>query len=388
MLVVVALVTIVPAQITAATAAPVVPAPAPAIQAGPSAPVRAARDVYYLVLDRYGSDRALNLRFGVQNDLTPWLSEHGFRVLPDSHANYVKTSMSLASTLNMTHLTDLAAGMGADSADHKPIFKMLQDSAVVRQFKELGYRYLHIGSFYGETRTDSAADRNLYVGGPSDFGATLFDTTALPRVLERLHFGQVKLPYERAYENGNVRLERAPIRPRRPGSQARDRALPPAAPAVRVRRGRELHQPRCGPAHPRAGAVRGPAPLDERAADVVDRVDPGAARGPAADRHRPGRRRARIPFRYQRDTVNFDWSTATPDELVEKYGILNAWYVPGGVDPGLYDSMTSVNTFPTLFSGYFGLDVPRLEDREFTSAGTNRPYDLTEITERLDAAGD
>jgi hypothetical protein len=94
------------------------------------------------------------------------------------------------------------------------------------------------------------------------------------------------------------------------------------------------------------------------------------------------------PRPYDRDTVNFDWSTATPDELVEKYGILNAWYVPDGTDPGLYDSMTSVNTFPTLFSGYFGLDVPRLGDREFTSAGKNRPYDLNEITKRLDAAGD
>ena len=93
------------------------------------------------------------------------------------------------------------------------------------------------------------------------------------------------------------------------------------------------------------------------------------------------------PLRYNSDTVNFDWSTATPDELEEKYGILNAWYVPGGVDIGLYDAMTSVNTFPSLLSGYFGLDVPRLEDREFTSAGKNRPYDLTEITEQLRSSG-
>ena len=162
LLVAVALVTIVPAQITAATAAP---APAPAIEAGPSAPTRAARDVYYLVLDRYGSDRALSLRFGVENDITPWLADHGFRVLSDSHANYVKTSMSIASTLNMTHLTDLAARMGKDSPDHRPLFNMLQDSAVVRQFKELGYRYLHIGSYYSETRTDAAADRNLSSAG-------------------------------------------------------------------------------------------------------------------------------------------------------------------------------------------------------------------------------
>ena len=386
-LVVVALVTIVPAQIMAATAAPVVPAPAPAIQAGPSAPVRAARDVYYLVLDRYGSDRALNLRFGVQNDLTPWLSEHGFRVLTDSHANYVKTSMSLASTLNMTHLTDLAAGMGADSADHKPIFKMLQDSAVVRQFKELGYRYLHIGSFYGETRTDSAADRNLYVGGPSDFGATLFDTTALPRVLERLHLGQVKLPYERAYENGTFGWNALRSVRDAPGPKlVIAHFLLPHPPYVFAEDGSFISH---------GAAQRIPEP--ERFAGQLHWTNEQLMSWIESIQALPEDRQPIViiqadegpyPVRYQRDTVNFDWSTATPDELVEKYGILNAWYVPGGVDPGLDDSMTSVNTFPTLFSGYFGLDVPRLEDREFTSAGTNRPYDLTEITERLDAAGD
>ena len=239
---------------------PVVPAPAPAIQAGPSAPVRAARDVYYLVLDRYGSDRALNLRFGVQNDLTPWLSEHGFRVLPDSHANYVKTSMSLASTLNMTHLTALAAGMGADSADHKPIFKMLQDSAVVRQLKELGYRYLHIGSFYGETRTDSGCGPQPVRGWAVDFGATLFDTTALPRVLERLHLAQDKLPYERAYENGTFGWNALRSVRDAPGPKlVIAHFLLPHPPYVFAEDGSFIDH---GAAQhiPGAGAVRGPAP--------------------------------------------------------------------------------------------------------------------------------
>jgi hypothetical protein len=91
------------------------------------------------------------------------------------------------------------------------------------------------------------------------------------------------------------------------------------------------------------------------------------------------------PLPFQHDTVRYDWSTATPAELQMKYGILNAWYVPDGLDPGLYDSMTSVNTFPVLLSGYFGLDVARLEDREYTSLGKLRPWDLTDVTERLDS---
>ena len=37
---------------------------------------------------------------------------------------------------------------------------------------------------------------------------------------------------------------------------------------------------------------------------------------------------------------------------------MNAWYLPGGEDLGLYPSMTAINTFPVLFSRYFGIDYP------------------------------
>ena len=61
----------------------------------------------------------------------------------------------------------------------------------------------------------------------------------------------------------------------------------------------------------------------------------------------------------------FDWADASDDELEIKFGILNAWYVPGGEDLGLYPTMTSINTFPLLFNRYFGLDYPLLPDRVF-----------------------
>ena len=42
---------------------------------------------------------------------------------------------------------------------------------------------------------------------------------------------------------------------------------------------------------------------------------------------------------------------------------MNAWSVPGGEDLGLYPTMTAINTFPVLFSRYFGIDYPLLPDR-------------------------
>ena len=67
-----------------------------------------------------------------------------------------------------------------------------------------------------------------------------------------------------------------------------------------------------------------------------------------------------------------------------KFGIMNAWYVPGGTDAlDLDPRQTAINTFPILFDGYFGIDdYPLLPDRVFASSW-GRPYRSIEITDRL-----
>src|SRR6185369_16055091 len=51
----------------------------------PSTTTAQKRDVYWLIFDRYGSDRALDIAYGAQSDLEPWLSGQGFTVLDGSH---------------------------------------------------------------------------------------------------------------------------------------------------------------------------------------------------------------------------------------------------------------------------------------------------------------
>ena len=382
-LVVITLVLIVPAQLGSRDA--VARQPSPSVATAPAASGRPLRDVYYVVLDRYGSDRAIDLRFGVKNDFTAWLTDKGFKVLPDSRANYVKTTMSMASTLNMTHLGDLAARMGPGTGDHKPIFEMLQAPRVAEQFKALGYTYTHIGSYYSPTRTDSGADRNLYVGGPSDFGAGLYDASAVPAILARLHINQGGTPaYERHHTAGlfefkaldSVRDDSFPkfvlahlLLPHPPYTFAADGSFLDAEDGRGVpeseRFANQLHWTN---EQLKAWLQTVLALPEDEQPIIILQGDEGP-----------------YPAEYNRNTRIYDWSKATPDLLEQKYGILNAWYVPGGADLGLTDSQTSVNTFPALFSGYFGLDVPRLPDRVFTSESYERPYDLTDVTDRLDS---
>ncbi|HSH21484.1 MAG TPA: hypothetical protein VK992_02550, partial [Candidatus Caenarcaniphilales bacterium] len=89
------------------------------------------RDIYYLVFDRYGSQSALAPELGItDNDLPGWLAERGFQTVPNAHANYVRTTLSLASALNMEHLDRVAARQGPTSTDYGPLYTMLQEHQV------------------------------------------------------------------------------------------------------------------------------------------------------------------------------------------------------------------------------------------------------------------
>jgi hypothetical protein len=96
-----------------------------------------------------------------------------------------------------------------------------------------------------------------------------------------------------------------------------------------------------------------------------------------------------FPVRYDADEWRFDWHGATTEELEEKFGILNAYHLPG-VDPveaGLYPSITPVNSFRVVLNAYFGTDLPLLEDRIFAHRSQQDFYDFFEVTDELSGGG-
>jgi hypothetical protein len=380
-LVAIALVTIVPTEIEEATTPRVV------IAAGRTLPGETAapkRDVYWLVYDRYGSDRAFEEGYGVQNDLTPWLREHGFDVLGDSHANYVGTALSLSTTLNMTSLDRLTAGVPATSNSYQPIYKTLQGSLVARQFEALGYRYLHLGSWWNPTRTDSAADRNYNADGVSDFTSAVVEESLIPVLAEA--FLPDELPPTESAKHlkhntwaldtlDRLRRESGPkfvfahvLLPHPPYVFDRDGRYIPPAEAATLREVDAWHrQLDYTNSRLRAFIERLLARPESEQPIIILQADEGP-----------------WPERYGADKFGFDWATATPRELEMKFGIMNAWYVPGGTDALALDPRQSaINTFPVLFGRYFGLDdYPLLPDRVFASSW-GRPYRSVEITDRL-----
>jgi len=127
---------------------------APLVPAAPRSP-----DVYYFVLDGLVRGDIAKERHGA--DLTSFqesLRSRGFAIPARARSNYGQTHLSLAGSLNMSYLDDLARVMG-DGNDRTPLRDLVAESGVVQRFRASGYEFVMIGSDYSITVDHPLADR-------------------------------------------------------------------------------------------------------------------------------------------------------------------------------------------------------------------------------------
>lgn len=352
------------------------------------------RDIYYLIFDRYGSDNALKVGYGIENDLPEWLAEKGFHVAPLSHANYLRTTLSLAGTLNLDYWNELEQQVGRYDRDYGPLHRLLQDHAVGRFLKEQGYRYYHLGSWFEPTRTIKIADVNLLWGSEPEFETALFETTALP-VLEEAVLGKDEITgFDlRHRENALFQFRELARLRNEPGPKfVMAHILLPHDPYIFDAQGRFVPK-----------AVRETGDIQRRDpkrffepqlrytnSRIHELVEPLLAL-PEAQRPIIVIQADEGPYPPRYFDPELDWADASVAELEMKFGILNAMYLPGleaapgagaGASP-VYPTISSVNTFRLIFSAYFGADLPLLPDRSYISRNKAYPYALTEITDTL-----
>ncbi len=335
--------------------------------------------VYYLVLDRYAGPGTLSHAYRYDNGaFYHWLAERGFLLAPRAFANYTKTAHSLASTLNMTYLDDLARQLGGGSADFTPLHRMIQDNRVWRQFEALGYEYIHIGSRWTATRYNPNARENYNRLPPSGFRELYLDRTALLAVKHRRagrHTWWERLCRQHHYQFETL----GELAERSTAFFAFAHILLPHPPFVFDAAGR------CVDPHTRRNRPKQQNYLDQLRytnrllMDLIERIqarDPRAVIILQADE-------GPYPDRYDRNEEGFDWRQATDEELQQKFGILLALRAPGMSPRHLPPDSSPVNLFRILFEFFYDLDVATLPDRAFTFIDGRHLYDFIEITDRL-----
>jgi hypothetical protein len=346
-------------------------------------------DIYYLIFDRYASGEVLREHYGFDNGpFLDALRDRGFFVADGARANYIKTPLSLVSSLNMEYLDgQRLTADAASGGDSGVIHRQLRGPLTVpAELKKLGYRHVHIANWWEPGATNATADTVLRYEGSSEFSSAVLRMSALGA----FGAGAQLDPYDRAVLRQHTLFEfRALERlADEPGPKfVFAHFLVPHPPYVFRSDGSYVSNEPIATPDEREGYLRQMEYVNARILSLVDRL---LAR-PAADRPVIILQADEGPFpvRYDADEWRFDWHGATTEELDEKFGILNAYHLPG-VDPeeaGLYPSITPVNSFRVVLNAYFGTDLPLLEDRIFAHRSQQDFYDFFEVTDVLSGGG-
>ena len=107
-------------------------------------------NVYYIILDEYGSQKSLQQFFNYDNkNFVSFLKEKGFFVVENSYANYPTTKLSLGSSMNMKYLNYLTDSLGIESQNQHILDQIISENFVMQNFKSNGYDIINMGSLWG-----------------------------------------------------------------------------------------------------------------------------------------------------------------------------------------------------------------------------------------------
>lgn len=342
------------------------------------------RDIFFLVLDRYGSDWAIKQRFGIENDIYPRLEAAGFDVVEGARANYRATDFSLASILSMEMLDDLTESVGRESGDRTPARARLGDHEVGRFLRANDYRYYHLGAWYEPTFGNPIADEVRRFGKTPEFERVLREATVLP-ALRRLTgspteddgfrnrhrnealfaFRQVqKLADEpgRKFVFAHILLPHPPY-----GFDADGEIVLKATEQEAVAEGRE------GDLFADQLTFTNRLLLDtievllDRPEDEQPIIVLTGDEGPFICGH-------------------VDCVDGTPETYGIRFGTLRAYHLPE-LDYEVPSDDTGVNIFRMLFREYFGADLPDLPNRSYDWPDNDHLYDFRDVTDELPLPG-
>jgi len=338
-------------------------------------------DIYYIVFEEYAGERPLRDDFSYDNH--PFLSElerRGFFVGHQSFTNYPRTSLSLASSLNMQYLDQVERETGGAGPERITV-PLIRSPQIVGLLKSAGYRYVNIGSWYTPTASSPEADVNARSGGFSEFGSALYAMTALWPVGGRLGFFQNDLdPRHREYERVLFQFRQLAGMAGRGGPKfVFAHIICPHGPYVFDRHGDFV---------PKEGQVgrRDTHNYDDQLTYLNTLILNLAQRLLSV----PADRRPVIVL--QADEGPFpgaptSWARRRPEVLERKFLILNSYYLPPGgrASPTAYPTISPVNTFRLVLDRYLGADLPLLPDKAFVFQGLKHLYTFSDVTDQVKA---
>lgn len=325
-------------------------------------------DIYYIILDRYASARTLKDVYDFDNSaFLDYLSDRGFYVASESVSNYHCTPVSLLSSLNMDFIHEEAA--------EGPIIGTLRDYKVWRLLKTAGYEFIHFGSSWEPMRENPYADMNFNYYSMPEFSSLVFQNTwAYPaciklHIVESLsltHYKRVVYKFDKLAEIPEIEEP----------TYVFAHMLVPHLPYVFDRDGNWQTWDEINVKSERDNYIDQLIATNAMVTELIDELLTNSEIRPIiiiqADE-------GPYPGGYIEFFEGGGFNEATEAELRQKYGILNAYYLPN-IDEGvLYPSITPVNSFRLIFNLYFETDFELLPDRSYCPYKDDPFFDISDI---------
>ena len=333
-------------------------------------------DIYYIVFDRYASARTLKEVYDFDNsEFLDCLSDKGFYVANQSRSNYHSTPPSLSSSLNMDFIHEEAV---EEWTGRRPFDDMLEDYKIWRSLKSLGYEFIHFGSWWEGTRENPYADMNFNYRAMPEFSWLLFQTTwAYPLCLG---LNIVDEWWEVQYKRVLYKFDKlAEIPEIEEPTFVFAHMLIPHSPFVFDSDGSFLTTEEAANRSIEVQYVDQLIATNNMIRALIDELLSSSEVPPIIVLQADEGPR---PERYRNDPSGFKWEEATKAEWREKYGILNAYYLPNVDKAVLYPSITPVNSFRLVFNLYFDTDFKLLPDRSYVYY-EGHPYEFYDITDKV-----
>ena len=308
------------------------------------------------------------------------LTNKGFYIADESQSNYMQTPLSLGSSLNMSYISGIPKLM----PDRGYLMGMIQNSRTWSIFRQLGYKLVAFDSGYQVTEMKNAD--NYYtspkIEKSSDLEGLLLNNSALIILIEQ---NWIKIPinhYYSAQERINytfttlaneIPLIKGPkfifahiIAPHPPFIFNQFGPIKPnnfyfLIDAGAFTEGQEVY------IHEYIDQL---IYINKQIIDTIDSIIKYSKIPPIIilqSDHGPG--------------AYLNYQSVENSCLMERFSILNAYYIPEDLNIELKKDISPVNTFSVIFNSLLRINIKLLDNKEYFSSWFT-PYNFIDVTEK------
>jgi hypothetical protein len=354
-------------------------------------------NIYYIILDGYARADVLQEIYQFDNrDFLHYLAEKGFHVASKGKANYCQTALSLASSLNFTYLDDLAAQIDLNTDDRRPVRQMISENRLYEFLRRRGYRIVGFPTIYRPVQPltadvfitkgqitgfnefqeciIAATPILLFIQTPENVPSNLRGILGVSKNITSIHTKTLLFTCE--YLPDTADLE--------PPIFVFAHIMCPHPPFLFDRRGNRVrakmaaHDPLADGSHlpiSRQDYIQGYTEqvlfINSKLRTLIDKILAESEQPPViilqAD-HGPG--------------SLLEWENPEKTCMKERFGILLAYYLPGGDMPAR-DDLSAVNIFRLVLKHCFGANLELLPDECYYSTWS-RPYRFLRVTDKVE----